>query len=253
MNVPPPIVLPSRFGRVGGVMAALSTRHGGVSGPLLGMNLSFSVGDDEERVRENRRKFFGALGIGVETLALMRQVHGDTITRVDVPGTFDACDGIITDQPGLFLCVTVADCVPVFILDREVRALAVVHAGWRGTAARIVECAVDALRAAYHASPARMEAFVGPAAGKCCYEVGDDIASRFDEACVDRSHGEPRLDLKGANLLQLVAAGLPREAVEVHPSCTIHEATVFHSFRRDGTGSGRMMGVAGFPAVTEKS
>ncbi len=253
MSIPPPVVVPSRFGRGAGIVAALSTRNGGVSGPLLGMNLSFSVGDDEARVRENRRIFFGALGINVEALALMRQVHGDTVVKVDMPGPCGECDGMITGRPGIYLCLTVADCVPVFILDREVRALAVVHAGWRGTAARIVERAVDALCAAYHASPARMEAFVGPAAGQCCYQVGDDVASRFDASCIDRSRGGPFVNLKRANLLQLEAAGLPREAVEVHSSCTIHETTDFHSFRRDGSGSGRMMGVAGFPAITGKS
>jgi hypothetical protein len=91
-----------------------------------------------------------------------------------------------------------------------------------------------------------MEAFVGPAAGACCYEVGDDVASRCDPAVVTRPHGTVHVNLKEANRRQLAAAGVPDGTIEVHPSCTIHEAELFHSFRRDGARSGRMMGVAGF-------
>jgi YfiH family protein len=139
----------------------------------------------------------------------------------------------------------VADCVPVFILDRSVHALAVVHAGWRGTAAHIVSKAIEALRTVYRAEPSRMEAFIGPSAGACCYEVGQDVAGAFEKACLLVRNGKPVVDLKAANRALLVSSGVPEHSIEVHSGCTIHEGAQFHSFRRDGKRSGRMMGVAG--------
>jgi polyphenol oxidase len=242
------IVRPSVFGRRAGITAGLSTRAGGPDGSPFGMNLSFSVGDEADHVRRNRTLFFGALGIGMHELAFMRQVHGSTVTRVESPGVYPACDGMITDVPRLFLSVTVADCVPVFILDPAVHALAVVHAGWRGTAAHIIGKAVEALGVAYGGLPSRMEAFVGPAAGGCCYEVGADVAGAIDPAFVTERNGRLFADLKACNTAQLRASGVPEMSIESHPGCTIHEKTLFQSFRRDGSQSGRMIGVAGFSA-----
>jgi polyphenol oxidase len=240
------IIHPSAFGHSAGITAGLSTRNGGADGSPFGMNLSFSVGDNADHVTQNRTRFFGALGIGMDELAFMQQVHGSTVTRVDAPGVYPAFDGMITDQSRLFLCVTVADCVPVFILDRAVHALAVVHAGWRGTAARIVCTAIEALGVAYGALPSRMEAFIGPAAGVCCYEVETGVAGAFDPALVTVRNGRPFVDLKAANRAQLTGAGVPENTIEIHPGCTIHEKSLFHSYRRDGSLSGRMIGVAGF-------
>lgn len=239
------IIVPAVFGRDRAAVAGMSTRKGGAGDSPFGMNLSFNVGDNPERVKSNRLGFFAGLGIGMDELAFMQQVHGSTVTEVDTPGVYPACDGMITDRPGLYLCVTVADCVPVFILDRAAHALAVVHAGWRGTAAHIVARAVEALRLAYRAEPNRMEAFIGPSAGSCCYEVGPDVAEAFDAAFVALRNDTHIVDLKTANRADLVSSGVPGSSIEVHPGCTIHEGGVFHSFRRDGARSGRMMGVAG--------
>lgn len=240
------IVHPSAFGHHAGITAGVSTRNGGPDGSPFGMNLSFSVGDSADHVTQNRARFFGALGIGMDELAFMQQVHGSRVTRVDASGVYPACDGMITDQPRLFLCVTVADCVPVFIVDRAVHALAVVHAGWRGTAARIVCSAIEALGAAYGALPSRMEAFIGPAAGGCCYEVGVEVVRAFDPAFVTVRNGRSFADLKACNMEQLKASGVPEKGIETHPGCTIHEKSLFQSYRRDGGLSGRMIGVAGF-------
>jgi polyphenol oxidase len=243
-----PIVRPSAFGHGAGITAGLSTRNGGPDGSPFGMNLSFNVGDDADHVTRNRTLFFGALGIGMHELAFMQQVHGSTVTRVQSPGVYPACDGMITDEPRLFLSVTVADCVPVFILDPAVHALAVVHAGWRGTAAHIVGKAIEALGVAYGALPSRMEAFVGPAAGGCCYEVGAEVAGAIDSAFVTVRNGRLFADLKACNTAQLKAGGVPAKSIESHPGCTIHEKALFHSYRRDSGQSGRMIGVAGFSA-----
>lgn len=240
------IVRPAVFGHGAGITAGVSTRNGGPDGSPFGMNLSFNVGDQADHVTRNRMRFFGALGIGMDELANMQQVHGSTVTPVHVPGVYPACDGMITDRPRLFLSVTVADCVPVFIVDRAVHALAVVHAGWRGTAARIVCRAVEALGETYGALPSRMEAFIGPAAGGGCYEVGPEVAGALDPAFVTVRDGRYFADLKAGNTGQLKASGVPETGIEIHPGCTIHDNTLFHSFRRDGALSGRMMGVSGF-------
>jgi len=245
VNDPLTIIRPDAFGRAGGIVAGLSTRCGGPADSPFGMNLSYAVGDDPRRVDANRRQFYEAMGLGADRLAFMQQVHGSTVTRVAAPGLYASSDALITNVRNLFLCVTVADCVPVFIMDRSAGALAVVHAGWRGTARRIVVAAAEALRSAFGASPSRMEVFVGPAAGICCYEVGEEVATAIDREFVTVKEGRRYVSLKDANRSQLVAAGVPAGSIEVHPGCTIHEATLYHSHRRDGARSGRMVGVAG--------
>lgn len=245
MNRSLTIVRPSTFGHGGGLVAGMSTRAGGPADSTFGLNLSYNVGDDPARVGENRERFFGAMGVGTGDLAFMQQVHGLTITKVDAPGVYPSCDGLTTNVAGVFLCVTVADCVPIFIFDRGAPALAVVHAGWRGTAGGIAGAAVAALCAAYGARASRMEAFIGPAATECCYQVGEDVAAAFPAGFVTVKNGAPHVSLKGVNRDHLIAAGVPPDAIELHPGCTIHDGSLYHSFRRDGNRSGRMVGVAG--------
>lgn len=238
-------ITPSIFQTVPGVRAAVSTRNGGVSPDPLGMNLSLSVGDEEANVRRNRELFFGGLGIGLDELAIPRQVHGSLLLRVQTPGTFAGTDGLVTNARRVFLCVTVADCVPILLCDPLAPAVGVVHAGWRGTVSGILAAAVGRMREEFGTHPATLLAFVGPAAGACCYEVGPDVAARFD-AQFRRPRGEQTLiDLKAANRAQLLDAGLKPEHIEVDPSCTIEDSARFHSYRRDAGRSGRMMGVIG--------
>jgi YfiH family protein len=239
------VIRPLICGQVPGVLAALSTRRGGVSGEGFGMNLSFSVGDSEASVRENRRIFFGGLGIKEEELAIPRQIHGAASCRVDAPGIYTDCDALMTSTFRVFLCISFADCLPVFLCGPEGRAIAAVHAGWRGTAAGIVARSVDTFCGVFAVSPADIVAYIGPAAGACCYAVGEDVAAGFSPAVVRRDQSATFLDLKGANRLQLLDAGLQPDQIEVSPHCTIEESAIFHSHRRDGVRSGRMMAVIG--------
>jgi YfiH family protein len=239
------IIRPSCAERYPFLICALSTRQGGVSGGSFGMNLSYSVGDDPKAVTENRQLFFGSLGIPLDGLALQRQVHGDTIRRVDGPGTWDDTDGLCTAAAGIFLCVTIADCVPVFLVDPGIRAVGVVHAGWRGSAAGIAAKGVRFMAETLGADPSRMVAHIGHSAGACCYSVGPDVASRFPASCVLREDGGCRVDLKQVNRGQLMNAGLREDAITVDPACTICGADLYHSHRREGVRSGRMMGVIG--------
>lgn len=234
-----------------GFLFAMSIRNGGVSPPPLGMNLSFGVGDEEGNVRANRGLFFGRLGIRENDLAIPGQVHGTTVRVVDSPGRVESCDGLTTGRKGVFLCVTVADCMPVVLVDRRAHAFAVVHAGWRGTAGGIAGLAVKAMVREFQTDPSDVVAYLGPAAGSCCYEVGDDVAGHFPSEAVARRDGKLFVDLQHANLLQIRHAGVDQSRVEASNLCTICNSDRFHSFRRDGSRSGRMMAVAGFASAKQ--
>jgi YfiH family protein len=209
------------------------------------MNLSFRVGDAEENVRQNREIFFGSLGILPTELALPGQVHGAIVHRIDSPGNFPDCDALLTNVPRVFLCITVADCVPILLFDPTAKAVGAVHAGWRGTASGILTKALERMSVELSVLPRRLRAYLGPAASTCCYVVGDDVASRFEPRFVSRTDAGLVVDLKGANVRELLDAGVPSDQIEISPSCTISESALFHSFRRDRDRSGRMMAVIG--------
>jgi len=189
--------------------------------------------------------FFGSLGVGLDEIALPGQVHGKGILRVDSAGRFADCDALVTSRVRLFLCVTIADCVPVLLFDPLTRSIAAVHAGWRGTAEGILAAALGVMRSEFSVRPDNLRAYLGPAASGCCYTVGPDVASLFDPRFVRLESGSHIVDLKEANLRQLLDAGVPGSQIEISPHCTISESTLFHSHRRDGAKSGRMMAVVG--------
>lgn len=222
----------------------MSTRQGGVSPEPLGMNLSFRVGDDQKNVEENRRRFFEALGLDPHRLAVPRQCHSDSIQIVSGPGEYESCDGLITDTADLPLVVSVADCLPVVLFEPAKDVLAHVHAGWRGSARKIVEKTIVIMVREFGVSPVSMVAFLGPSAGVCCYKVGGEVAEAFPANALERRESEIFLNLKKANVHQLLACGLRRDNIEVSNWCTICTPDLFHSFRRDSNRSGRMMSVA---------
>jgi YfiH family protein len=227
------------------VTCGISTRCGGVSPEPFGLNMSFNVNDSKENVQRNRELFVQALGLRIDQLAIPMQVHGGVVKRANIAGTYPGCDGMVTDVPQVYLCVSVADCVPIFIVDAQRKAVAAVHAGWRGTSARIVERAVALLISEFQCSPGTMLAYIGPCASVCCYSVGEDVAERFSGELTRQEGGKIFVDLKAANLEQLVAVGVPRDRIEVSPQCTICGGNMLHSYRRDRERSGRMMGVIG--------
>jgi YfiH family protein len=212
------------------------------------MNMSFNVGDSKDNVQRNRELFVQKLGLRIDQLAIPMQVHSAVFSRASTPGSYPECDGLVTDMPGVYLCVSVADCVPIFIADTQRKAVAAIHAGWRGTSARIVERGVELLINEFQCNPEKMFAYIGPGAGACCYSVGQDVAEQFSEELTREERGKTFVDLKAANVAQLVAAGVLLERIEVSPHCTIGEADMFHSYRRDRERSGRMMGVIGLKA-----
>ena len=238
-------IRPSCFDPFPEIIGAVSTRGGGVSPPPLGMNLSLAVGDDPDNVRRNRELFFGSLEIGLSDLAFAGQIHSANVSLVGRGGTYKDCDGLITNVRRKFLCISIADCVPILIYDPAAEVVAAVHAGWRGTVSGIVGAAVQRMVDEYGGSPGAMTAYIGPSAGVCCYEVGEEVAGRFDQAFVNRVDGKTFLDLKAQNRKQMILSGIHPDRIEVSPHCTISEGHLFHSYRREREKSGRMMAVIG--------
>ncbi|HMD14135.1 MAG TPA: polyphenol oxidase family protein, partial [Bacteroidota bacterium] len=178
----------------------MSTRLGGVSEGNFGMNLSLSVGDDEANVKENRHRFFSSLGIAIETLAIPRQVHGEVVRAVDRPGIFEQTDALVTNSSDIALCVSIADCLPIFIFDPVTLSLAAVHSGWRGSCARILSKTISLMQKTYGAEPSNFVSYIGPAAMSCCYEVDEEVAQSFPgEYVVRTAFPKPHLDLQKMN------------------------------------------------------
>jgi YfiH family protein len=173
-------------------------------------------------------------------LATLKQIHSadcvDACGRVGVLGKGDA---LLESAPGAVVAVKTADCVPVLLVDERRRAVAAVHAGWRGTAARIVPAALRAMQARYGTEAADLHAAIGPAIGPCCYEVGPEVAAEFGE------QGRVHLDLAAINRGQLLESGVTAGRIYASNLCTRCGAADFHSFRRDGERAGRMYAFAG--------
>jgi len=228
-----------------GIRFGMSSKPGGVSPDPLGLNLSFRVGDAEENVIRNRQMFFGELNIPLDSLAIPSQIHGDAVRTVSAPGNYEACDSLATCTPGVYLCVTVADCVPVFLYDPVAGIVAAIHVGWQGATKGILRNTLALLTEQFGSDPRNLRVYLGPCAGPCCYEVGEEVASRFAGRFVSRTDLGTFLDLKSANVWQLNEAGVLPSFIEVSTLCTIEATRLLHSFRRDRERSGRMMGVIG--------
>jgi YfiH family protein len=209
------------------------------------LNLSFNVGDKKENVEENRNRFFGALGIDSHRVALPRQKHTSTVRLATQPGVYEECDALVTNTPGIYLSVSIADCAPVLLFDPKRQAVGCVHAGWRGTERQIVSAAVARMISEFSSVPENILAFVGPCAGPCCYEVGEDVAGLFDKDFRSSRNGRMYLDIKKAVAAQLRSAGITDSHFEVLGDCTICGSEFYHSFRRDRDKSGRMAAVIG--------
>ncbi len=211
-----------------GVALAVTTRHGGVSdGVHESLNLGLHVGDDPERVIENRRRAANAFGGDLEDLVFAQQVHGASATVVGhtergrgtlrMEDAVTSTDILVTTALDTTLAILVADCVPMALLDPQARVLAAVHAGWRGTASQASRRALEAM-VALGAEPERVVAFIGPGVHPARYEVDEVVFESLlkavapDELSADvaRSAGDGRwrVDLMAANRQQLVLAGV---------------------------------------------
>ncbi len=231
------------------VAHGFTTRVGGVSkGRYRSLNLWHESGDTTENVLANRERLATALGIDPPELSTLRQVHGRVIVHVDGPFEDHALEGdaLITDRPGVFLAVGAADCVPILLWDPEVPAVGAVHAGWGGIKEDIARKTVIRMTELFGSWPDRIRAVIGPAAGPCCYEVKDDVARHFPEAFLRRLPARKiHLDLWKANRHQLLEAGLEEAHIETSDLCTLCNADLFFSYRRDKGKTGGMLAVIG--------
>ena len=223
--------------------ALVTTRRGGTSlPPYAELNLGLSTGDLPERVDANRTLLRRNLGLDSHRWHRLRQVHGD---RIVAAGTEvePAADGHWTQDPGHVLVVGVADCVPVYLWDSTQRRVALVHAGWRGTAAGVVPRAIESLERAGSA-PSDLWMAMGPSIGPCCYEVGSEVASRFPAAALRGDGSRPHLDLRQVNRRQAIGAGLDATRILPDPPCTACRNEIFFSHRRLGPRTGRLWALA---------
>ena len=159
-----------------------STKPGGVSdqGGERVLNLGFTEWDTQENVLENRRRFQSALGASDFQLVSLKQIHSDVIHLIDTsPSQPCQGDASVSNRPGLLLGVQTADCVPILLVDPKKRAVASIHAGWRGTLRRIVVKAIGQLQMHFKSKPGDLFAAIGPSIGGCCYEVGTEVATQF--------------------------------------------------------------------------
>jgi len=241
------------------------------------LNLGFTADDPRGAVEANRRLLAEALTGEAETpLRTIRQVHSNFIVVADRDFADrpkpPKADGVITDQPGLLLGVLTADCVPVLAADKRKRVVGTFHAGWRGTAKRIVEAGIGRMRMEFGCRPEEMVAAIGPGIGQCCYAVGEEVLAQFEsqfaygrELFIEREGNGPtraefpatflnrrapghgptptslHLDLAEANRRQLMAAGLKAESIQVVGGCTSCLREWFFSHRASGGRTGRMM------------
>jgi polyphenol oxidase len=223
-----------------GARAYFSTRQGGVSeGPYESLNLGILTGDERDAVVENRRRLADQLRVASDRVAMGWQVHGADVREwtepvasrfADPDADLAKVDGHATTAGGLALLVLVADCLPVALSDGE--RVAMLHCGWRGLAAGILERALES----FDSPPA---AAIGPGIGRCCYEVGEEVLAAFGslEGVADGR----MLDLRAVVARKLEAAGLKHlEHVDLCTSCN---PELFFSHRRDGPETGRQAGV----------
>ena len=250
-----------------GLVQAISTRFGGVSEGLYGsMNLALHVGDAQEAVIENRRRFCSALGTDFERLTTPEQIHGDKVVcvtekeagrgRLAYEDAIKGTDALVTNLIRVPLMLCYADCTPLMFYDPVKGAIGVAHGGWKGTYLGIAGKTVQAMHEAFGSEPADSLAAIGPAIGPACYGVGDEVAEKFrgaypaDEEYILEKHGEKyHLNLWEANRRQFLQAGIPEKNIDHAESGTQHNAQVFYSYRASGGKTGR---IAAFLCLTEK-
>jgi len=240
------IINSTLLSRYSALRCGISTRQGGVGRDRYKLNLSFNVGDVLSNVRKNREIFFSKLDINQNQLAIPKQVHQDSVKRVFKPGVYKSCDALVTNEAGIFLVVTIADCLPILLYDPEIKSIGIVHAGWRGSMLRILEKTIRCMNIEFSSKTKNIITFIGPSVGVCCYEIGEEVARKFDSKyLIRRDNGNIHLDLKGFNKDILMLQGVSKQNIEISDYCTICNPNLFHSYRREGKKSGRMMAVIG--------
>ena len=205
-----------------------------------------------------------ARAVGAERVAALTQVHGAAVAVVRRDGTSSEkrpeADALVSDSPDIAVAVRAADCVPILMADRATGAVSAVHAGWRGTAARVAVAALNAMEREFGTHPQNVVAAIGPSIGPCCYQVGSELVDAFASAgheryLIERWFSSPppprgtkerpqlRLNVAGANGDQLILAGVPPQQIFDAGLCTAMHLDVLTSYRAEKENAGRIAGV----------
>jgi YfiH family protein len=291
------ILEPPAFAALDWLVHGFSTRPGGTSELASNngerhtrknrvLNLSFTDWDSRARVLDNRKKFFRAIGADKLRAVTLRQVHSDVAHRADASGSATDTnanekasqgDALFTRDPGILLVVQTADCIPILLADTKRHAVAAIHAGWRGTLRRIAAKTLGRMQMEFGTRPEDVIAALGPGIGRCCYEVGSEVARDFDAQFSNArewfdgpfdalasgendpnwlpwltmkppGHQPPplrvHLDLIAANRAILADAGIPGRQISSSGLCTACRTDLLFSYRRERT-TGRMMAAIG--------
>ncbi len=239
-----------------------TTRMGGVSrGSFASLNTGNFSDDSPLNIHENRNRIARMFYTSVDKFIIPHQTHGVRVLTVDSDflnldhavaiERMYGVDAVITNEKGLFLCVTTADCVPILLYDKGKEVVGAIHAGWKGTSGRIVENCIRELSRQYGTFAKDIVAGIGPAISQKHYEVGEDVIKKFIESGFDLSstsvcYVEPRsnkrhIDLKEINRRELIRLGVPENQIEKSDLCTFEKQDFFFSARRQTVHSGRML------------
>jgi len=251
------------FEKTGLVDHMFSTRIGGVSeGCFESLDLSFSRGDDPEKVAENFTRAAKAIGSDIKYITIARQTHGTKVRLVDENDCgrgvtkeryLEGYDGLLTDKKGVMLVTLHADCIPLYFLDPVKKAIALSHAGWRGTVDGMAERTILKMEEVFGSNREDILAGIGPGISKCCFEVSADVRDEFvsklpfSESFIRKGERTDKyyIDLKAVNKELMLNMGISERNIEVSDECTMCLEDKFFSHRRMGEKRGSMAAFLG--------
>lgn len=241
------MLIPSIF-KTYNIIAAQSTRLNNLL-QKAGKNSVQEFADEMDAFdrAHTRDEFLRQLGLTIEQLAYSHQIHDNKVLVAYEPQSAEGYDAIITDAKDVYVCVTIADCTPVLIYDTKNKAVAAIHAGWRGTVAKIVSETLHTMQKQYGTKGEDCVAFIGACIGSKNFEVGDEVAEQFaaDEKQYNSEKQKYFVDLKQANKNQLLAFGVKEGNIEISEHCTITDNDKFYSYRHEKGKTGRMLALIG--------
>jgi polyphenol oxidase len=232
-----------KLAELGFVTHGFCTRHTGVSlEEYASLNVGDLVGDIDRHVLQNLNIVKDSFAIPGNGLAMLKQVHGDRIREIgekeQLPVAVQQGDGLITGRSGVALCIKTADCAPLLFVDRRLKVIGAVHAGWRGTALGIAAKMAGIFLNRFLSRSEDIMVFIGPAIGPCCYEVDSPVFEVFsaikgiEKFFQKRERGDRwAFDLAHANRFQLINAGIPADNIFVANICTSCRRDLFYSHR----------------------
>ncbi|WP_029911296.1 peptidoglycan editing factor PgeF [Pelobacter seleniigenes] len=243
------------------LVAGFSTRNGGVSRPPYNsLNLGFGTDDAIAHVEGNRSTFTRSFGLSPHQLLTVKQVHGKDLLLIDEPNLDLShflkveVDAIVTNQPGIMIGILTADCLPILIWHKDLKAVAAIHAGWRGAANGIIAKTINTITSHFDCPASELRAAVGPGIGAHNYEVDRPVRDMFrkgsgfwKEISTETSLGHWQLNLPLSCQLQLEALGIAPQHIDVATECTCCHPELLFSHRRDQGVTGRQLGFIMIP------